>query len=77
MDARPLEKFEKDDIQKLRELFVVITSCDYQIKGNALEKAGSLFSWYRTLEKKIDSALKMQALNDLDKKPKLKTLESE
>ena len=74
---KPIEKFEKDDIKNLRELFAVITSSDYKIQGNALEKAGALFTWYRSLEKKIDGALKRQLIEEIsDKEPKIRAIEN-
>ena len=68
MAIKPLVKFEKDDVKKLRELFAVISSADYHIKGDGLEYAGGLLTWYRGLEEKIDGALKKQMLEELDNK---------
>ena len=66
MTIKPLVKFEKDDVEKLRQFFAVFTSANYNIKGDGVECAGALITWYRGLEEKINGALKKQMLDELD-----------
>jgi len=68
---KEIQKFDKDDLIKLKMLDKILSKAIYELEGNAVMEAASLFSWFGTLGAKMDGALKIQILAE-DKEPEKK-----
>lgn len=68
---KEIAKFDKDDIQKFKQLNSILASGDFNLKGNAVLYAASLFQWFTGLEAKIDGALKRQVMDSVPKSGKI------
>lgn len=62
--------FIKEDLARYRALKKAIESGDFQIKGNAVIPAASLFAWFERLEKKIQDYIDKKEKNEKKKKSK-------
>jgi len=71
MQLKQLAKFEKTDLDNCRAFSTVVSQANYEVKGNALIRVAQLKVWFDGLDKKIDGALKQQALNDVPKVKKI------
>lgn len=61
--------FESKDLQMFRAFKAVVMKAKFEVQGEALTQVGALFSWFNSLEGKIDSATK-----PVEKKPTRKEL---
>jgi len=68
---KEIAKFDKDDLVKLKQFNTVVANGSFDLKGNAVIHAASLFQWFVGLEKKIDGAIKRQVLDSIPKSGKL------
>lgn len=49
--------FSKEDIARYRAFKVVMNQAKFDIQGNAVIAAASLFAWFNDLEKKIEACI--------------------
>lgn len=50
--------FESKDLQLYRAFKAVVMKAKFEVQGEALTQVGALFTWFNSLEGKIDEATK-------------------
>lgn len=66
--------FTEDDLKKLKAFKAIIDSGGFEMKGNAVLMAASLFIWFNGLEKKIMDYLNPKPLELKEKKKSIRKI---
>lgn len=53
-----VKRLEKQDVEICKAFASIIREGKFEIKGDAVQKCGALFSWFSTLDKRIEETLK-------------------